>query len=79
MNELEQKIVGLLKNAGGKIPYPELLAAMDAFERQSLSRTLVAMAAKKLVHQTVTWDGDAIANRHDVNAGARPKPDDHSL
>lgn len=71
MEELQQKIVGLLQNAGGKMPYPDLLKEMDAFERQSLIRTLGVMRDGKRLHQTVTFDANKSTNLHEVVLGER--------
>ena len=67
MDVLKEKIVGLLRAGGGSVPYPDVLAAMGSFERQSLIRTLDVMKGEGTITQTVTFDAATSSILHAVN------------
>lgn len=67
MDALKEKIVGQLRAGGGSVPYPDVLASMDSFERQSLIRTLDVMRDEGTITQTVRLDAATSRILHSVN------------
>ena len=68
MDELMDKIAGIVDGAGGTMPYPDLLTQMDASDRRIMKRALDNLKASNRVRQVVAWDAQTSTIAHTVNS-----------